>query len=1139
MRTTHAFHTPALFLTLLTISGPGWAEEQQPQPVAARGYAQIVQDDSPVAYWRFSPDKGRRLSGQVSASADQSALTAKVSGKVQFVTSHLAQPEFPLFGSSNSSIELTGRGSYLRVADPGEHSVFDFDNGDAMTLEAWINPEQASGSTYYYVIAKGRTYNPGVSRDNHNFALRLQPRGGSGAVSFLFRSRGEKGDWHRWTSNETVTFGDGWHHIAVTYLFGDPKSVRGYIDGKAVSGKWDMGGATKAAPVVDNDEVWIGSSMGGNQGSSFRGQLDEVAVYRSALSAKRIAARYQFRGRPLPEVDLKKIPADRVLVEIFEKIPDRKSWDFRSPEKTDSFTTEAFAFVEAPRKYSARGIQIDRSNPYLIRASGWATIPIGKHRVLVRSRNSARLYWDGVKIAETPFHNISSSAHGTVFDVDTSLAPHIRPLHRGDQQVLVDLEGDGKPHLVRFEMIVGGRNHRPEFGETSVSFAREGEDFRLLSQTLNVLLTDADWRSYARRQQEMFVSVNQRARQQASPEEDRYWQWRHEQAREAIAKQKPIEVPRIADSETVYNDVDRFIAAKLQAAKQTPEKLSDDLAFFRRLSLDTTGTILNFELLQEFLADSAANKRSRWIDRMLEQRGWADRWMGYWQDVLAENPNLIKPTLNNSGPFRFWLHESFLDNKPFDRFVTELVMMEGSRYFGGPAGFAIASQNDAPMAAKAHIIGQAFLGLEMKCARCHDAPFHDFEQKDLFSLAAMLDRGPQTVPATSSIPGGDKAAASLIVEVTLKPGEKIVPQWPFPELSTGALSPQMLRNPGDQREQLAALITSPTNRRFPQVIVNRLWKVLMGRGIVEPVDDWDFVDPSHPQLLDYLANEFVTSGYDLKHVCRLIFNSHAYQRRPHGTEQIVSGEPYLFAAPIQRRMSAEQVVDSLFIAAGKDFDADVLSLDIDSAMSVGVGSNFGEPKRSWEFTTLANERDRPSLSLPMAQPFVTTLETFGWRSTRQDPLTVRNEDPTVLQPAIMANGLLSQRVALLSDDSALTELALQDIPLTQLIDQICLRILSRAATPSEQEIFGELLADGYQGRKVVPTPPKVTKPRLPRRLVSWSNHLNPKANEIKVELQRAVEAGDPPTNRLQSDWRTRMEDMVWVCVNSPEFVFVP
>ena len=157
--------------------------------------------------------------------------------------------------------------------------------------------------------------------------------------------------------------------------------------------------------------------------------------------------------------------------------------------------------------------------------------------------------------------------------------------------------------------------------------------------------------------------------------------------------------------------------------------------------------------LSAFLTDRRADRRTRVIERLLSDRvGWADHWMGYWQDVLAENPGILKPQLNNTGPFRWWLHEAFVDNKPMDRFATELTMMEGSTLGGGPGGFALATLNDAPMAAKAHVLGKAFLATELQCARCHDAPAHPFKQRDLFSLAALLARAPQAVPVTSTVP---------------------------------------------------------------------------------------------------------------------------------------------------------------------------------------------------------------------------------------------------------------------------------------------------------------------------------------------------------------------------------------------------
>jgi hypothetical protein len=829
----------------------------------------------------------------------------------------------------------------------------------------------------------------------------------------------------------------------------------------------------------------------------------------------------------------------RVRVEIFEGIPNKASWDFTLADSADCYETSAFAFVEIPNKYTPRGVRADRSDPFLIRATGQVTVPEGKWRVLVRCRNAARLYLDGVQIAETPFHSISASGHDKVRELDASLAPRIRPLQRGDSHRVCEIVGDGQPHAFRLEMIVGGRDRRPEFGETSVSIGPPDGDFQLLSPAIQIPLTDAGWLRFAADQRRELAEMNAQRRREASVAESQYWDRRHELARQQLSELPSLPPPAYQGPLPVQNEIDRYLNARLEAAGEQPTPLAGDWEFLRRVTLDVIGTIPTPEQVEQFFGDTAPDRRSRWIDRLLAADGWADHWVGYWQDVLAENPNIVNPTLNNTGPFRWWIHESFLDNKPFDRFATELVLMEGSQYFGGPAGFALATENDVPMAAKAHIVGQAFLALEMKCARCHDAPYHDFKQRDLFSLAAMLKRDVQEVPKTSSIPGGDDAVKSLLIEVTLKPGEKVAPQWSFAPLVPDAVPDGILRDAADTRERAAALLTSARNQRFARVIVNRLWKRYLGRGLVEPVDDWETAKPSDPELLDYLARQLVHSGYDLKYVARLILNSHAYQRSPRGEEVLQAGQPYLFAGPIRRRVSAEQLVDSLFLAAGKSFDAGPMCIDVDGARPAKLSLNLGEPTRAWQFSSVSNERDRPSLALPFTQPFVTLMETFGWRSSRQDPRTVRNDEPTALQPAIMANGSLTGRIVRLSDDSAFTALALQDQPLDALIRQLFLRLLTREPTATERQPFVVLLEPGYDQRRAAQAAPEASRPRLRRGVVSWSNHLDPEASVVQAELEAAVLRGDPPTPRLQADWRERLEDMIWTLVNSPEVVFVP
>ncbi|WP_298869404.1 DUF1553 domain-containing protein, partial [uncultured Gimesia sp.] len=1135
IKSSHSFL--ACLLALPLFPNLAFAEVQAKKPITS--YSELILSDKPVVYWSFDqnstagfPSVGADLKGKQKTTEP---LTAQLQGRKVTTSTGPRPSEFPLFKPENQAAEFKAGAGYLRVVDPGEKSVLDFTAGDSITLEAWVNPNSTQTGKYSYIIGKGRTNRKGVAHDNQNYGLRLA----GSDISFLFRGQPDKKDakpdYHRWTSKGAGISAYNWHHIAVTYTFGKKKSLKAYVDGRDISGTWDMGGDTTIAPVVDNDEVWLGSSMGGSANSSFDGRMDEVAIYRTALSAKQVTAHFKYVA-PKPRIDWTAVPSDRVQVDVFEGVPNRKSWTFRPPRFSESITQPHFALIQIPFKYSNQGLRIDRSGPFLIRALSHVTIPKGKKRILVRARNASRLYIDEKLVAETGFHKISGSAHGKVFDVDRSLAPNIRPLHRGDQEKVIEFTGDGKPHRVRFEMFVGGFGHRPDLGETAIFIGDPGKDFQLLSSNDEVVwLTDDSWLEFERKFRHAQIAINAQRRQNSTTKEDKYWEWRHQLAKREIHKQPQSKVPTAVSGLRANNAIDHFINQRLAKEKVTQSPLLNDLAFLRRLSLDTTGTVPSPDLIQAYLADNPETRRANAITRLLNDPGWADNWVGYWQDVLAENPNVIKPTLNNSGPFRWWIHESFYDNKPFDRFLTELVMMEGSKYFGGPAGFEMASQNDAPMAAKAHIVGQAFLGLNMKCARCHDAPFHDFKQRDLFSLAAMLKRSPQGVPKTSSVPGFDSKSNSMLIAVTLLPGANVMPKWTFEELiKPGKFPENYLRSSKDTREQLAAIITSPRNERFANVIVNRVWKRYLGQGLVEPVDDWSGQTPSHPELLKYLSQQFVIHGYDFKTLARSIFESDLYQRQAttdvSKIETLVDAT-YNFASPVLRRMEAEQIVDSMFSICGKPLDAGRMCIDLDGALNYPTALDLGSPRRAWEFTTPSNERDRPSLALPFGQPFITLLKTFGWRDTRQNPMSVREYTSTALQPAILANGVVGKRFTRLSDDSDFTKLSLQDQPVEELIAKTVMKTLTREPTDSEREMFVDLLQPGYADRvnkdaKIVHRKP------LPVNLVGWSNHLSSRANEIKVELEHAIQEGDPPTQRLKEDWRNRYEDVLWTLLNS-------
>ncbi len=241
-------------------------------------YQQMIREAQPVAYWPFDGEEG-------------TLITEK--GIVRIVPGP-RPPGFPAFAADNTAAFFGERGM-LRIQDRGEDSPFDFDNGDEISIEAWVNPDdQVHEGGIVYIVGKGRTDNLAFLKDNQNFSLRLWKVDGKMKTSFLFRSAADgewQGDYHRWTTLRGFDPGSGWHHVAATYRYGSPDSIRTYQDGELMPGEWDMGGASDRRPVMDDDEVWLGAAKGGAEGNKFTGMVDEVAIYRTILTAEQIQQR--------------------------------------------------------------------------------------------------------------------------------------------------------------------------------------------------------------------------------------------------------------------------------------------------------------------------------------------------------------------------------------------------------------------------------------------------------------------------------------------------------------------------------------------------------------------------------------------------------------------------------------------------------------------------------------------------------------------------------------------------------------------------------------------------------------------------------------------------------------------------------
>lgn len=863
--------------------------------------------------------------------------------------------------------------------------------------------------------------------------------------------------------------------------------------------------------------------------------------------AKGHSAGLPFGSGTLPE------GAGPVVCEVLEGLVDNRSWDVSKAEVRARWRTTALALTEVPTLFSDRAVVLDRAGAFLVTARLPATLPAGKWQVLLRARSAAKLTCDGKPVSEHKFPKIAQNGHEPVPPVPARVRADLRPFQPGQRDVVVEWTSDGKPHEWRLELYVGGRKLRPELGEPAVAVARPGEQFRLLTPTP----ADADarpldcegWETFAAGSRAAMERLDAEVRKIVGAAEEAYWSQRHAVARRFVDGLPRLIVPDTTPGLPANNEVDRFLAVGLTAAKVAPTALLDDHAFLRRVHLDVTGVPPTPAEIAAFLADPAETRRARAIDRLLaDDLGWADHWTSYWQDVLAENPGILKPTLNNTGPFRFWIHRALRQNTPMDRFVTELVRMEGSTWYGGAAGFAVATENDAPMAAKAHTLARAFLAIDMTCARCHDAPYQPWKQKQLFGMAAMLGRSTIKLPAGSFVkvaPGGRQP----LVKSSIKPGEPIAPEWLLEQIAAGKLPEGVTADPvpgtastvpagkADTREQVAAILTSPADTRFAEVLANRLWKRLMGAGIVEPVDDWHGARPSHPALLAWLGRELAGNGYDLKHLARIILNSHAYQR---AADPAMAADADVarrhFAGPARRRMSAEQLVDSLFAVAGKRMGCEEITFDPEGRQPVTQCINLGSPRRAWQLNGLAGERDRPALALPIAQSMVDLMSAYGWRETRPESRTVREETLNPLQPMTLANGVVGNRICRASDDGAFTALALTDVTLDKLIDGVVLRVLNRPATTDERAAFAALLSEGFDSRR---TGKPAAAPVVDEAYVSWANHLSPEATELKLKQEARARAGDPPTPRLTESWRLRYEDMIWALVNSPEFVFLP
>ncbi len=339
--------------------------------------------------------------------------------------------------------------------------------------------------------------------------------------------------------------------------------------------------------------------------------------------------------------------------------------------------------------------------------------------------------------------------------------------------------------------------------------------------------------------------------------------------------------------------IDRVLDGWLADKGAPTPPVADDATFLRRVSLDLVGMLPSAEEARAFAADRRPDKRALLVRSLLARNvDYADHWMVFWNDLLRNDYAGTGYIDGGRKQITNWLYISLLANKPYDVFARELVApsADSEGFAKGIIWRGAVSAAQAPELQYAQSVSQTFLGINMKCASCHDSFVDRWKLRDAYGLAAIYSDHPMEL-VRCDIPTGKPAVAA----------------WPFPELGQVDAS-----KPREERlAQLAALITHPDNGRFQRTIVNRLWHRLMGRGVVHPVDAMQ-TQPWNQDLLDVLANRLVESKYDLKAVIEFIATSQAYQSRAEILARDAEDKNYIYRGPRAKRLTAEQFVDAVW-----------------------------------------------------------------------------------------------------------------------------------------------------------------------------------------------------------------------------------
>ena len=483
------------------------------------------------------------------------------------------------------------------------------------------------------------------------------------------------------------------------------------------------------------------------------------------------------------------------------------------------------------------------------------------------------------------------------------------------------------------------------------------------------------------------------------------------------------------------NFIDDLVLKKLQELRIEPSPLSSDPEFIRRAYLDAAGILPSPDDVRRFLADKAVDKRARLIDALLERPEYVDYWAYRWSDLLLVSSRNLPS--NAMWSYYNWIRASVEANTPWDRMAREILTASGNTLSNGAANYYVLHKNPIALTENA---AMTFMGFSITCARCHNHPLEKWTQKDYYQMANLFAR----VGLKNGSDRGD------LIVYPARTGEINHPRLNVPlEPRPLESRPLALDSPVDRRRYFADWLVAPENPFFARAMVNRVWKHLMGRGLVEAVDDIrDANPPSNPALLDALTRDFVGRRFDMKHLVRTIMNSSTYQltSAPTATN---AGDLTYHSHYIARRLPAEVILDAI-------------------GQVTGVREEFpGYPGRR-------------ALQLPDAAVDSYFLTAFGRPPRVTAFASERMQEPSITQALHVINGdTINGKLA--SSQGLIETLVSERVDMDTAIERLYLAALSRYPTADERlALAAALEPEGGSG------PSAATPPRRALEDLAWA-----------------------------------------------------